>query len=59
MGIISMKGKVNICYSIIIPLSPGSGGIISKKLKVYFSKIVSLIPRPKICDLYILNYSKF
>ena len=36
--------------------SSGSGGIISKKLEVYFSKI---IPRPKINDLLILSNSKF
>ena len=42
------KIKVKACCSIIIP--PGSGGIISKKLEVYFSKIIALTPS-KINDL--------
>ena len=40
--------KVDVCCSIIIPPYPRVvGGIIFKKMEVYFSKIIPLIPHPK------------
>ena len=49
--------KYGNCCSIIIPPSPGSGGIIFKKMEIYFSKIITPYPQfKKLTKIYFKHF---